>query len=83
MSKKLTLRERVALGECVSEFTTERCPVCIDRCQASEARQRIAEAKRLASINKIKLCTDEGILTVLKENGNDDEGYVEHTTTWN
>lgn len=29
-----SLRERIALGECVSPYTTDHCPVCIDCCEA-------------------------------------------------
>lgn len=29
-----SMRERIALGECVSPYTTEHCPVCVDRCEA-------------------------------------------------
>lgn len=32
--KKLTPREKIAMGECQSPFTSEYCPYCIDRCDA-------------------------------------------------
>ncbi len=34
MENKLSNRERIALGECISDRGTEHCPVCIDRCDA-------------------------------------------------
>lgn len=37
----MTNREKIANGECVSPLTVDRCPVCIDRCEASETRERI------------------------------------------
>jgi len=33
-----SLRERIAEGECVSPYTAEHCPVCVDRCEAAHWR---------------------------------------------
>ncbi len=30
----MTDRDKIALGECVSPLTAERCPVCVDTCEA-------------------------------------------------
>lgn len=32
------LRERISLGECVSDRGVDHCPVCIDCCEASHWR---------------------------------------------
>lgn len=79
----MTEKERIANGECVSPMTVDRCPYCIDTCKASEARSRMREAKRLLSVNKVKVCTDEGRMMILKERGNDDTGYIEQETSMN
>lgn len=47
--EKKTLRERIALGECVSPLTTERCPVCVDICEASRWKR---EVKNLTQTEK-------------------------------
>ncbi|GAB2539987.1 hypothetical protein [Rufibacter soli] len=49
--------ERIAMGECVSEFTTDRCPVCTDRCEAFRHKCQINELKELAENARLK---DEG-----------------------
>lgn len=30
----MTDREKILMGECVSPLTAERCPVCVDTCEA-------------------------------------------------
>lgn len=30
----MTDKEKIALGECISPLTAERCPVCVDSCEA-------------------------------------------------
>ena len=37
----MTNEEKIANGECVSPMTTERCPHCIDTCEAYQALKRI------------------------------------------
>lgn len=49
-----TLRERIADGECVSPYTTERCPICIDCCEAFHHKVAIAEALENTGVSKAK-----------------------------
>ena len=37
------IEERIALGECMSPLTTERCPYCVDSCRAFETKCRYRE----------------------------------------
>ncbi|MUP44878.1 DUF551 domain-containing protein [Gramella sp. BOM4] len=37
----MTDREKIMTGECVSPLTAERCPVCMDHCEASDYKQKI------------------------------------------
>lgn len=39
----MTDRDKIALGECVSELTTDRCPVCVDRCEAFQNYCKLGE----------------------------------------
>lgn len=56
-----TLRERIALGECVSSQGTERCPVCIDRCEAFLFKVEQKQLKESLGIisNEFKSNNDE------------------------
>jgi len=45
--KRNTLRERIAIGECVSPLTTDRCPVCVDSCEASHHKNEVNELKKI------------------------------------
>lgn len=56
MEEGTTLRERIALGECVSPGTTERSPVCIDMCEAFHGR---VELNQLLRDSKIKPQDDQ------------------------
>lgn len=49
--EKPTLRERIANGECVSEYTTDHCPVCVDTCEASKFRTALRDLKSEAGIS--------------------------------
>lgn len=42
------LRERIAMGECVSPMTTDRCPVCVDECEAAKFKRELTELKQHA-----------------------------------
>lgn len=37
------LRLKIANGECVSPLTADRCPVCIDCCEASRCKNEFNE----------------------------------------
>lgn len=50
----MTNREKIAKGECVSPLTVDRCPVCIDKCEASEAMQRINNLLEGTGVEKPK-----------------------------
>lgn len=43
----MTLREKIAMGECVSPYTTERCPVCVDTCEASRWKKEVNNLTKL------------------------------------
>jgi hypothetical protein len=36
----MTAREKIAMGECQSPLTVDRCPYCCDTCDASQANRR-------------------------------------------
>lgn len=55
----MTDRERIALGECVSEYTVDRCPVCVDRCEASIAKQRVSDLLEGTKVDKPKSNNNE------------------------
>lgn len=43
METKLSDKERIALGECRSPYTTDRCPYCVDTCKAMISRVNVRE----------------------------------------
>lgn len=49
--KELSLRERIAMGECVSPLTADRCPVCIDCCEAFHWKRNLKSDLQDLKIN--------------------------------
>lgn len=47
-----SLRERIALGECVSPITVDRCLVCVDRCEAFHNQCELNKILRDSKIEK-------------------------------
>lgn len=43
MKEDKSLRERIALGECVSDRGVDHCPVCTDACEASHWKHNLKE----------------------------------------
>lgn len=46
--------ERIAQFECVSEYTTDRCPKCIDCCKAFRWKVEVNDLLRDNNIDPIK-----------------------------
>lgn len=43
MIDEYTKPELITMGHCVSELTTDRCPYCVDRCEASKNKFKTLE----------------------------------------
>lgn len=43
MTEDKPLRERIALGECVSDRGVDHCPVCCDTCEASHWKHNLSD----------------------------------------
>lgn len=41
MTEDKPLRERIALGECVSDQGVDHCPVCCDTCEAAHWKHNL------------------------------------------
>lgn len=50
IENKKSYRERIADGECVSPYTTEHCPVCVDRCEAAYWRMYMKDTLKDLSV---------------------------------
>jgi hypothetical protein len=48
----MTDREKITMGECVSPMTADRCPVCIDKCEASVNNFKLLKVLRANVIDK-------------------------------
>ena len=78
-----TPQDKILSGECISPFTTERCPYCTDTCKARESRKIIEDIKRQASICKVHIAKEDGVILLLKDKGSDLGGYVDVRTNNN
>lgn len=52
--KEPSLRELIAMGECVSPLTADRCPVCIDCCEAFQWKRNLSN-----DLNGLKITLPE------------------------
>lgn len=50
----MTDREKIKMGECVSLLTTEKCPVCVDRCEAFQYFRKLQEQLDKNNIKRSK-----------------------------
>ncbi len=50
----MTDREKITEGKCVSEMGVDRCPVCVDRCEAAHWRMEINRLLAEAQVSKPK-----------------------------
>ena len=51
MTYNITDREKIAMGECVSPLTVERCPYCIDTCDAAHFAREVKKLKSVSESN--------------------------------
>lgn len=51
----MTDQEKISNGICVSPYTTEKCPYCVDTCDARHFAWEITKAKRIA-LNQCEIC---------------------------
>ncbi|MGV3540696.1 MAG: hypothetical protein ACO1OQ_12860 [Rufibacter sp.] len=70
----MTDNERIAKGECVSPLTTERCPVCVDRCEAFQNWGLNALLKSKIQISSPEEA--EEVQTLLKQLGCKGTGFT-------
>lgn len=52
MSEDKPLRERIALGECVSDRGVDHCPVCCDTCEASHWKHNLSDDLKELNMNR-------------------------------
>lgn len=49
-----SLRERIAKGECVSPYTTDHCPVCVDVCEAFRWKIELEDTLKESGIDPVQ-----------------------------
>lgn len=51
IDKDLTDKEKISMGICVSPQTVDRCPYCVDSCDAFHWRMRVDEIIKEQGVN--------------------------------
>ena len=63
-SKEETPEEKIRRGECVSPLTTERCPYCVDACEASKNKWKMLKEKKEDQANTVVEVPDNTVEAV-------------------